>query len=199
ENRNVHQLVRAKRGEFSFDEEQDALMLTLYDGYAENRDRDDPDGLDKPLMAGSFKKAGVRLPLERFLGRETLTRKLAALNFNDLLDERQRVKSDPELDETERKYQMMRIQTQVQENFAMAYSVLAFAFLAIPLGIKVGRGEGYANFLVAIGLAFVWYFATVIVGWLEKNPDLRPDLLIWLPNIGFQVLGIILFRRVSGR
>ena len=68
-----------------------------------------------------------------------------------------------------------------------------------PLGIKVGRGESYANILVALGLAFVWYFATVIVEWLEKSPALRPDLLIWLPNIAFQVLGIILFKRISGR
>ena len=199
ENRNVHQLVRAQRGEFHYDEEQDAMILTIYDGYAENRNSKDPDGLDKPLMAGSFKKAGIKLPLDRFLGRSTVNRKLSALNFNELLRERERIQNDPEIDPEEKKMQVVRVQTQVQKNFAMAYSVLAFAFLAIPLGIKVGRGENYANILVALGLAFVWYFATVIVEWLEKTPELRPDLLIWLPNIAFQILGIILFKRISGR
>jgi lipopolysaccharide export system permease protein len=198
-NRNVHQLVRARRGEFRFDEEQDALMLTIYDGYAENRNKDDPDGLDKPLMAGSFKKAGIKLPLDRFLGRNTLNRKLSALNFNDLLSERGRILNDPEMDPVEKRNQVIRIQTHIQKNFAMAYSVLAFAFLAIPLGIKVGRSESYANILVALGLAFVWYFSTVVIEWLEKSPDLRPDLLIWLPNLGFQILGLILFKRISGR
>ncbi len=199
ENRNVHQLVRAQRGEFQYDQEQDAMILTIYDGYAENRTWKDPDGLDKPLMAGSFKKAGIKLPLNRFLGRSTVNRKLSALNFNELLRERERIQNDPEIDPDEKRMQVVRVQTQVQKNFAMAYSVLAFAFLAIPLGIKVGRGENYANILVALGLAFVWYFATVIVEWLEKTPELRPDLLIWLPNIAFQVLGIILFKRISGR
>jgi lipopolysaccharide export system permease protein len=199
DNRNVHQLVRARRGEFHFDDVQNALILTIYDGYAENRDKDDPDGLDKPLMAGSFKKAGIKLPLDRFLGRGTFNRKLDGLNFNDLLNERERILNDPEMEAEEKRSQVIRVQTQVQKNFAMAYSVLAFAFLAIPLGIKVGRGENYANILVALGLAFVWYFCTVIVEWLEKNPALRPDLLIWLPNIAFQIIGFILFKRISGR
>ena len=199
ENRNVYQLVRAQRGEFHFDEAEESMMLTIYDGYAENRNRKDPDGLDKPLMAGSFKKAGIKLPLSSFLGRPTLNRKLSAMNFNELLRERERLKNDTELDPETKEMQVVRIQTQVQNNFALAYSVLAFAFLAIPLGIKVGRGESYANILIAFGLAFVWYFSTIVVQWLEKSPSLRPDLLIWLPNIGFQILGIILFRRVSGR
>lgn len=199
DNRNVYQLVRAQRGEFHFDEEQEAMILTIYDGYAENRNRQDPDGLERPLMAGSFKKAGIKLPLDSFLGRPTMNRKLSALNFVELLDERKRIQNDSELDPEEKRMQVVRVQTQVQKNFAMAYSVLAFAFLAIPLGIKVGRGESYANILVALGLAFAWYFATVIVEWLEKSPSLRPDLLIWAPNIVFQILGIILFKRISGR
>lgn len=198
-NRNVHQMVRARTGEFSYDEEQDALILDLFDGYAENRDRDDPDGLDKPLIAPVFAKARIRLPLDAFFGKKTYSRKISSLNFNDLLDERTRTLSRNDLDPDEKKTQVIRVQSQVQKNFAMAFSVLAFTFLAIPLGIKVGRGENYANLLVALGLAFVWYFAFVIVGWLEKNPVLRPDILIWLPNIGFQILGLYLFLRVSGR
>jgi len=199
DNRNVYQLVRAKRGEFHFDEEQDALILTVFDGYAENRNSDDPDGLDKPLMAGSFKKGRIKLPLDRFLGRSTYNRKISVLNFNDLLEERKKTLVSTELTPEEKEVQVIRVQAQVQSNFALAFSVLSFTFLAIPLGIKVGRGESYANILVALGLAFVWYLAFVIVGWFEKNPAVRPDLLIWIPNLLFQVLGIYLFVRVSGK
>lgn len=194
---NVYQLVRAKRGEFHFDDEQDALILTIYDGYAENRDRKDPDGLDKPLMAGSFKKGRIKLPLDRFLGRSTYNRKISGLNFNELLKERENTLANSELESEEKFGQVIRVQSQIQKNFALAYSVLSFTFLAIPLGIKVGRGENYANFLVALGLAFAWYFAFVIIEWLESNPSMRPDLLIWLPNLSFQVLGFYLFTRIS--
>ncbi len=199
ENRNVHQFVRAKRGEFSFDKEQDALILTIYDGYAENRDRKDPDGLDKPLMAGNFEKGRIKLPLDRFLGRSTYNRKISSLNFNDLLDERAKTLTNAELESEEKREQVIRIQTQVQTNFAMAYSVLSFTFLAIPLGIKVGRSESYANFMLALGLALVYYLGIIIIGWLEKNPSLRPDLLIWIPNLIFQALGFYFFNKVLGR
>jgi lipopolysaccharide export system permease protein len=81
----------------------------------------------------------------------------------------------------------------------MAYSVLSLTFLAIPLGIKVGRSESYANIMLALGMAFIYYLAIIIVGWLEKNPSLRPDLLIWIPNITFQAIGFYLFGRVTSR
>ncbi len=199
DNRNVHQFVRAKRGEFSFDKEQDALILTIYDGYAENRDRDDPDGLDKPLMAGNFEKGRIKLPLDRFLGRSTYNRKISSLNFNDLLDERQRTLANTDLNPEEKREQVIRVQAQVQTNFALAYSVLSFTFLAIPLGIKVGRSESYANFMIALGLALVYYLAVIMVEWLSKNPSLRPDLLIWVPNLAFQGLGFYFFNKVLGR
>ncbi|MCZ6672851.1 MAG: LptF/LptG family permease, partial [Verrucomicrobia bacterium] len=199
ENRNVHQVVRAKRGEFHFDEEQESLILTVYDGYYENRDRLNPDGLDKHLAGVSFKKAGIKLPLDRFLGRSTYNRKMHSLNFNDLLIERDNTLANKDMDPDERFAQVIRIQFQVQSNFALAFSVMSFTFLAIPLGIKVGRAENYANFVLALGLAFVYYLAFVIIEWLEKSPSLRPDLLIWVPNLIFQILGLYLFKRVSGR
>ena len=199
ENRNVHQMVRAKTGKFTFDSQQDALVLDLFDGFAESRNRKDPDGLDKPLIAPTFSKARIRLPLDQFFGKSTYSRKISSLSFNELLRERRQTLARTDMDPNEQLGQVIRVQSQVQKNFAMAYSVLAFTFLAIPLGIKVGRGENYANLLVALGLAFVWYFAFMVVGWMEKNPTMRPDLLIWLPNIGFQILGIYLFVRVSGK
>jgi lipopolysaccharide export system permease protein len=76
---------------------------------------------------------------------------------------------------------------------------LSFTFLAIPLGIKVGRSESYANFMLALGLALVYYLGIIIIGWLEKNPSLRPDLLIWIPNLIFQALGFYFFNKVLGR
>ena len=79
----------------------------------------------------------------------------------------------------------------------MAFSVLAFALLAVPLGIKVSRKETSANLGVALALAMGYYFATVVAGWFDNRPELRPDLLMWLPNLAFQALGVWLLRRVD--
>ncbi len=199
EERFVHQLVRAKSGEFHFDEAEDALILSIFDGYAEDRDVNSPNDLQKPLVAGSFRKARIKLPLSRFLGGSTYHRKISLLNFNELITERESTMHDGALDSGEISRRVIRLQTQVQKNFSMAFSVLSFAFLGIPLGIKVSRSESYANFMLALGLAFGFYFLVIVAGWLEKRPEWRPDLLVWIPNVVFQGLGIYLFNRVNGR
>ena len=85
----------------------------------------------------------------------------------------------------------------MQKNFAMAFSVLSLALIGIPLGIRVGRRETYANFGLALILAFVYYFLVIAVSWLDRQPDLRPDLLVWLPNLVFQGVGIWLLAQAN--
>jgi lipopolysaccharide export system permease protein len=36
-----------------------------------------------------------------------------------------------------------------------------------------------------------------VVGWLDNYPALRPDLIVWLPNLFFQGLGLWLFYKVD--
>jgi lipopolysaccharide export system permease protein len=38
---------------------------------------------------------------------------------------------------------------------------------------------------------------TAAVKVLDKRPDLRPDLLLWLPNLIFIGLGLWLFQRID--
>ncbi len=69
--------------------------------------------------------------------------------------------------------------------------------LAVPLGIKASRSETFANVAIALALAMTYYMMIVVISWLEKYPHTRPDLLIWLPNIIFQITGSILIYRSS--
>ena len=69
--------------------------------------------------------------------------------------------------------------------------------LGVPLGIKVSRRETSANLGLALALAMGYYFLTIAVGWLDKHPELRPDLLMWLPNLVFLGVGVWLFWRID--
>jgi lipopolysaccharide export system permease protein len=104
---------------------------------------------------------------------------------------------DPKAAPGERYNQRIRIQTAIQEKFATAFSVLSFALIAIPLGIKVSRKETSANLGIALVLAMSYYVATVAVNWCDTHPEWRPDLLMWVPNIGFQLLGGWMFYKVD--
>jgi lipopolysaccharide export system permease protein len=81
----------------------------------------------------------------------------------------------------------------------MAFSVLSLAMIGIPLGVRVGRKETYANVALALILAMTYYFLIIMVGWLENQPALRPDLLIWIPNLLFQTLGLWLIFKANKR
>jgi lipopolysaccharide export system permease protein len=61
----------------------------------------------------------------------------------------------------------------------------------------VSRRETSANLGLAVGLALSYYFLTVMVGWLDRHPELRPDLLLWVPNLVFLCIGLMLFRRLD--
>lgn len=89
------------------------------------------------------------------------------------------------------------VRIQIQKNFAMAFSIFSMVVLAVPLGIKASRSETFANVAIALALAMSYYMMIVVISWLEKYPHMRPDLLIWLPNIIFQAAGCALIRRSS--
>jgi len=85
------------------------------------------------------------------------------------------------------------------EKWTQAAAVLCFALVGVPLGIRVSRRETSANLGLALLLVLGFYLLTVVIKWLDKQPELRPDLLLWLPHVVFAAVGLALFRRVETR
>ena len=68
----------------------------------------------------------------------------------------------------------LKVALAINEKASTAVAVLAFALIAVPLGIKVSRKETSANLGVALLLVMGYYFLTIVVSWLEKSPE-RPS------------------------
>ena len=152
----------------------------------------------KVRSGGATDHATFDLLLDKLTGRQTINVKTKWLTFSQLVAEWRRFNQpDPALTPAERAAKQMRIQVIIHEKFATAFSVLSFALIAIPLGIKVSRKETSANLGLALALAMAYYFGTIVVGWVDGHPALRPDLLMWLPNLGFQALGLWMIYKVD--
>ena len=202
-------LWRAQEGSVTYDAESDALLLKLKEGYTELRSPRDPDNLQEVGLTAAFKEARIRLSLEHILGKRRSRTSLSSLNLTELLrrkslhaSELERMAEEPLPDRAqwdEAVGAKMRLQFRIQRNFAMAFSVLSLAFIGLPLGIRAGRAESHANLALALLLALTYYFLMVLLGWLENTPRMRPDLLIWLPNIVFQLTGLWLIMRANRR
>jgi len=189
---------RAATGWVRYDESKSKLVLSLDYLQAEVHDRKDPEDPAKTRSGGSTDHATFDLLLDKLTGQQTVKVKTKWLTFPQLVAEWHRLnRPDAAVPEAERTQQLMRVQITIHEKFAMAFSVLSFALVAIPLGIKVSRKETSANLGLGLLLALGYYFVTIAVGWFDNYPALRPDLLMWLPNLVFQSLGLWMFHKVD--
>lgn len=190
---------RASTGYVQYDEAKTKLTLSLDHLQVEAHDRADPEDPAKIHSGGATDHATFDLMLDKLTGQQMVNVKPKWLTFSQLMEQwRSLGQPDPALSDRERELQRMRLQITLHEKFAMAFSVLSFAIVAVPLGLTVSRKETSANLGLGLLLAMGYYFGTIAVGWLDNHPALRPDLLMWLPNLAFQSLGLWMFYKVDG-
>ncbi|NBV53564.1 MAG: YjgP/YjgQ family permease [Verrucomicrobia bacterium] len=173
------------------------LRITLTDARLEKRQAGD-ENFDRP---SSFTTAGttqLEFPASGiFKDGENFQRKLRWLTTSELLvamDKGWQVAPNATRKEKERG--QMLATTQLMAHLAGALSVFSLAFLAVPLAVRVGRSETFVNAAVALGVALSYYLLTSMAAYV-KDPDLRPDLLIWLPNVVVVGVAWSLLRRAS--
>ena len=195
----VKLFLRAEEGEISFDEESSALVLTLRDGTAEQRDDEDPEALgEDPMRSLFFGELPIELPMGEIFGEKSKRRiRTKEMTFSQLMAKRDLVLAEEAESGERMSKSRMKLQMHMQKSFAMAFSVFSLAIFGVPLAIHVGRKESYANLGIALVIAMTYYFLIIAVSWLEGVPALRPDLLIWLPNIIFQAAGFYMIQRAN--
>ncbi|MFI3291008.1 MAG: LptF/LptG family permease [Opitutales bacterium] len=199
----------AKRGELSFDAEKEIIQLKTFEAVREERKPpllDDNAPYEQEIVATANSFEAV-LPLNKILGSfKPNKKKLGLLTLDELIQRRNLYRDGkselayegaPKLDEKQSYAMQIKVQLHIQKEFSIAFSIFSLVLLAIPLGIKASRSETFANLGIALVLAMGYYMSTVIISWFEVNPHLRPDILIWIPNIIFQIVGIALLIRAN--
>lgn len=197
EDRNSNALLRANEAGVSLDTASDTLVLSLSEGSLETRSRNTGTAATATMPTLQFDSWTVRLDLEEVLGRIGARRKLSMYSLPELQVMRRELLAREGKGDEHAFAERIAIQTQIQQHFAMAYSVIAMAFLAIPLGIRLSRAETLSNVVLALAIALSYYFFVIAFGWFERLPHWRPDLLVWIPNIILQAIGLTFFIRAS--
>jgi lipopolysaccharide export system permease protein len=191
----VRTFVRARSGRFDYREDSNTLVLVLTQVSVETRGGEQPEDFRRPPPVGVTEQMSVDLRLDNLFGKQTVRRKLSWMTFDELRAERARQAAQPP--GAARDLAVARVDFAFNEKASTAFAVLAFALIGVPLGIRVSRSETSANLGVALGLVMAYYFLSVMAGWLDERPDLRPDLLLWFPTLLFAGIGVFLFRRVD--
>ena len=197
EAKQVTLFLRAASGTLDYDVAQSKLVLTLFNGTAEKRRAQNLESFERrgpdDFFFGEFP---IALSLSELFGGVNQRRtRIKEMTLAQLLDRREAARKLETTDTISK--ERMKVQLHIQKNLAMAFSVFSLAVFGVPLAIRVGRKETYANLGIALIIALAYYFLVIAVSWLEEAPHLRPDLLIWLPNLIFQAAGLTMLYRAS--
>lgn len=196
----VEVFLRSESGELKYDNDNNSIILNLENGSIERRSiTDNSISVDSAKIL-FFKALPVELPLsDIFGGASSQPMKYKNMTFSQLMRERQEILAEEA--KTGERFSIKRGQLQlyIQQNLSQAYSIISMAIIAIPLAIRVGRKESYVNAMLALLIALLYHFLFVYMSWFDGIPGLRSDLLIWLPNIIFQSIGLWLFAKAVNR
>ena len=187
----VQESGRAKSGRVVFDEPTASLRVTMREVSAEARNETDPEDFSKVRGTTTVGEVPLVFQVDDLFNQRKARIRYKSLTYDQLAAVKDRHFAEGNVAEH------MKVSLAISEKASTAVAVLAFAIIAVPLGIRVSRTETSANLGVALVLVMAYYFLTIVVSWLEKQPQWRPDLLMWLPAVLFLSLGIWLFRRVE--
>ena len=196
----VTRIVHAATGHLDYDSSDNTLILSLTHVQVEERDEKSPENFaDSSRTAMTERTEPIRLSLERFFKPGSVRVKPDWMTFSQLRAERARLAARTPAPDQVKEFarDQMKLELVYQDKFNTALAVFSLALIGVPLGIKVSRRETSANFGVALLLTLTYYLLTVAVKNLDRHPEYRPDLLLWVPNLLILGLGAWLFTRIE--
>ena len=84
---------------------------------------------------------------------------------------------------------------EVQRKFSIPFACLAFAAVAVPLGVRPSPSVRSRGFMVSLVLIFAYYLLLTLGESLGERGVLPAGIALWLPNILLSTLAVALFRR----
>lgn len=178
-------VTHAKSGQLEV--EKDRILMHLYNARYQQRDEKDPLDLRKIRDGINMTEGTLPISLEELYERQKKKPSRSALTIEQLLEQ---LKSEDKREQSASR-------TEINKRFSFPVSCLAFALIAVPLGVTAHRRETSIGFAMGLIVA-VSYFLFVIIGdTLRANPKVHPELLVWFPNVLFLVLGAHLFRKLA--
>ncbi len=183
-------ITYARRGVIEPDEDSGELTLTLYDAKFEQRNEKDVFSFGEIRHGISVREATVHIPLEDLVADHLRGRPLRSYTLVELWRQ---------LPQAGDLSQRVAVMSEISKRFSMSLASLAFALIAMPLGVTAQRKETSVGFGISLALAFSYFFFVVLAEMLRGNPNAYPYLLIWIPNVLFIGIGARLLLRLDYR
>lgn len=190
----VERNIRARSGRVRAGERPEVTVIDLYDVRIDQprTSKDDPTR-PRYLTAQHYP---VRLDFSELTSRRTLHKKTADLTYGELLRAIRNVRAVfPNLTPEDLARQQMALVVEASKRLALSLSCFAFVLLGAPLGMISRRKESSIGVAISLLLVFFFYFFIILANSLIGRPEWRPDLIVWFPVLGAELVGFYLVHR----
>jgi len=183
-------ITYARSGRITADEGKGALMLELQDAKFEQRKDGEENNFGGIRHGISVGEATVEIPPEDLVDEGLRNRPLRSYTLAELRDYL------PTVSELPRRVAVL---TEMSKRLSMSVACVAFALVAMPLGITAQRKETSVGFGISLALAFGYFFFVVLAEMLRDDAGAYPYFLLWIPNLLFVGIGTWLLLRLDYR
>jgi lipopolysaccharide export system permease protein len=192
----VKRSIRAERGEIEADDVNKILRIRLYDGNMEMPDMDDPHDISKTTYTPFRYIQLPPLDFNKLLQSDKIRFKQSHMTMSQLIDGIRNVKENYSMFPAAQQASF-RSNLVIEANRRISTAVACFTFMliGIPLGVKSHRKETSIGMVLSLGIVFAYYIFIVVAKALADYPGLHPGLILWLPLVAAQFLGLVLIRR----
>ena len=180
-------VTHAKRGTLEADLPNQRILMHLYEARYQQRDETDPFDLRKIRDGINMVEGVLPISLQELYQKEKRRTSRSAMSLEQLLE--QLKTGDTGAQSASR--------TEISKRFSFPFSCMAFALMAVPLGITAHRRETSMGFLMSLVVAFSYFLFVILADTLRGNARMHPELLVWFPNVLFLLLGAWMFRRLA--
>ena len=182
-------MVHAMSGVLIPDPQNSQLLMKLKNARFEQRDAEDPRDLTRVRQGIEVEEGVFPISLKEFYAEFLRGRRLSSYTLGELT----------EFINAGGQGSLIQARVEWNKRFSASLACLAFALIAIPLGITAHRKETSVGFALSLVVAFSYFFFIIMADTFRGNPKAFPTVLIWIPNILFFCLGGVLFWRLSRR
>ena len=180
-------VTHARSGTLEADLPNQRLLMHLSQARYQQRDERNPEDLRRMRDGINVAEGTLPISLQDLYDREKRRTGRSAMSLERLIEQ---LKSpDPLMQSASR--------TEISKRFSFPFACVAFALMAVPLGVTAHRRETSIGFLISLVVAFGYFLFVIAADALRATPSVRPELLVWIPNVLFIVLGAFLFRRLA--
>src|SRR5215211_5723273 len=182
-------VTHARSGTLEADLPNQRILMHLYNARYQQRDENHPADLRRVRDGINMVEGTLPISLEELYQKQKRKLNRSWLNIEQLLEQLR----------TGDATSQSLVRTEISKRFSYPFSCLAFALMAVPLGITTQRRETSMGFLIGLVVAFSYFLFVIFADTLSGNAELHPELLVWFPNVLFLVLGTWLFQRLRRR